>query len=163
MQNSHFLLHHLSATFSVITGNLSRSKATIHFGLLLCFLSFPSSPTCFSILLLPLTYPSCCPTQTFEFLRWLPVWRERQLRWCACSALALQGRLCWPDSTLTRCSCETAMSAFQISTRSSTRMGVFPAARQEMALAVSPQSAVHLKVLHSSTSRFFHWGKHVYC
>lgn len=132
-----------------IQGHYSFWTATVS------FLVFPFSPTYFSILLLPLKYPSCCPSQFSEFLQWLPVSCQRQLWWCVCLPLALHG-LCWPDSTLTRCSCSTAMPASQISTGSSTRTGVFPAARQEMASAVSPQSAVHLKVLHSSTSRFFH-------
>lgn len=157
MQNSHFLPHHLPAVFSLITGNLCRCKATIHFGLLLCFLSFPFSPTCFPILLQPLKYPSCCPTQFFDFLRRLPISCQRQLWWLSPGT----AQLAWQH--VHEVLMHNSHVCFTHFHQHSSRMGVFPAARQEMASAVSPQSAAHLKVLHSSTSRFFHWGKHVYC
>lgn len=109
--------------------------------------------TYFPILLQPLKYPSCCPTQFFDFLRWLPVSCQRQLWWLSPGT----AQLAWQHVH------EVQPCLLYTFPQHSARMGVFPAARQEMASAVSPQSAAHLKVLHSSTSRFFHWGKYVYC
>jgi len=86
--------------------------------------------------------PVSCQSKLKSRVRWLLALHSRRLR--------------VPDIVLTRCSRATAMAGLRISTGRPARVGDFPAVRQEVASALSPQSAVHLKVLHSSTSRFFH-------